>query len=58
MALNPKLHHELFTIAIAYKTSEWVLIDTETIEFGDLAKWFPGVVEFENRTKMAMLCLL
>ena len=37
MMTNPELHPELFTIAIAYKASEWVLVDYETIEFGDLA---------------------
>ena len=34
------------TIAIAYKTDEWDLINYETIDFLDLKNWFPGVIEF------------
>lgn len=45
------------TIAIAYKPEEWVLIDTELIDFGDLIKWFPSMPEMA-RNKKGMLCLM
>ena len=48
---------EPHTIAIAYKASEWVLIDCELINFSDLAKWFPDNADF-HRPKQAMLCIL
>lgn len=48
---------ENHTIAIAYKSSDWALIDTELIDFSDLAKSFPGQSEF-LKPKKGMLCTL
>ena len=57
-AKNPTLYPEHHTIAIAYKSNEWILIDHETIEFSELESWFPKLEEFYKRSKVAMLCLL
>ena len=46
------------TIAIAYKTDEWDLINYETIDFLDLKNQFPGVIEFQKKSRGAILCLL
>ena len=47
---------ENHTIAIGYKPDEWVLIDSELINFGDLAKVYPDLPEFKKE-KQGMLCL-
>ena len=48
---------EKHTIAIAYKSTDWALIDTELIDFSDLARSFPGKPEF-LKPKKGMLCTL
>ena len=47
---------EKHTLAIGYKASEWVLIDSELIDFSDLAQMFPDLPEFK-KPKQGMLCL-
>lgn len=46
------------TIAIAYKSNEWVLIDFELIDFSDISRWSQckGMEEFE-KPKRGMLCM-
>ena len=36
----PRRGGERHTIAIAYKTSDWVLIDKELIDLGQVSQWF------------------
>ena len=51
---------EKHTIAIAYKTSDWVLIDKELIDLGEVSQWFDQAPsQYSNaRNKNAMLVLL
>lgn len=45
------------TIAVAYKPSDWVLIDYEVHDIGNVRNWFPSAPEF-SKAKKAMFCLL
>ena len=47
---------EYHTLVVGYRSEEWVLIDTEQIEFSDLSEVFPDLDEFKKR-KQAILCL-
>ncbi len=50
---------EPHTIAIAYKQSEWALIDTELVDLGEISRWFPTEERFKKMTnRNAMLCML
>ena len=40
--MAPDQFPEHHTIAIAYKTDEWVMLDYEVIDLSDVALWFPG----------------
>ena len=53
---NP-LAPEHHTIAIAYKKSEWFMIDNLLIDLGEVSKWLPGD-ERAMRPKKAMLVYL
>ena len=47
------------TIAIAYKASEWFLIDSELIDLGQVRQWFAKGDNFPtSKNNNAMLCLL
>ena len=47
------------TIAIAYRASEWVLIDQELLDLTEVAKWVPNEPDFANsKNKNALLCIL
>ena len=47
------------TIAIAYQSSEWLLIDQELIDLGEVKKWFLNNDAFElGANRNAMLCIL
>ena len=55
--LDSNLEHP--TIAIAYKPTEWVLIDCEQVDLGEVKRWFgPNANEYtEGNNLNAMLCL-
>ena len=45
------------TIAIAYKTSDWVLIDMQHVDFMEVNQWLPDNLK-HYKSKQAMLCLM
>ena len=45
------------TIAIAFKSSEWDLIDYELLDLGEVSQWIPEAPEFK-KSKKGMLCIL
>ena len=50
---------EPHTILVAYKASEWVLIDSELIDLNQLRQWFPRDSSPPlSKNSNAMLCLL
>lgn len=49
---------EPHTIAIAYKSNEWFLIDQEHIDLGRPKQWFPNDNEFKPRSKNGLICQL
>ena len=50
---------EPHTIAIAYKASEWILIDTDLYDMNQTQNWFPKNVDFPTAVNNnAMLCML
>jgi len=55
---NSGLEHP--TIAVAYKTSDWVLIDKELVDMGEVTRWFgPGIEDFtQGFNTCSILCLL
>lgn len=47
------------TIAIAYKTDEWSLIDSDQIDLGEIKSWHQNEPSYARATnKNALLCLL
>ena len=43
------------TIAVAYKTTEWALVDKQVDDFAEVEKMLPA--KFVHRRKLNMLCL-
>lgn len=60
--VNTIMLHEPNTIAIAYKTNEWVLVDYEVIESSDFMKW-SNLAQLippndHPKSRVAILCTL
>lgn len=58
--LYPKSDLEHPTTAIAYKTEDWVLIDKELVDLGEVKRWFgPSADDYTSGVNTsAILCLL